>query len=134
MQQSKKKDPLDLLKKIASLCFGIAFLMAIVLFTGYGSHWVERGSARILFLAFNGLALLLNLISFRLGKHDPSFSLVYWAGTIVLFIGLLFIMMHWPYAYYVLAGGMILIAISFFIPNGAIHSSKEENDFLDEDI
>jgi hypothetical protein len=125
---------MHLLKRIASLCFGVAFLMALVMFTGYGSQWVAPQNAKMVFLVMGGLALVLNLISFRFGKHDPSFSLFYWLGTVVLFIGLMHMILHWPYAYFILIAGMIMVGISFFIPKGTIEPTETDNELLDEDL
>ena len=125
---------MHLLKRIASLCFGVAFLMALVMFTGYGSQWVAPQNAKLVFLVMGGLALVLNLISFRFGKHDPSFSLFYWLGTVVLFIGLMHMILHWPYAYFILIAGMIMVGISFFIPKGTIEPTETDNELLDEDL
>jgi len=125
---------MHLLKRIASLCFGVAFLMALVMFTGYGSQWVAPQNAKMVFLVMGGLALVLNLISFRFGKHDPSFSLFYWLGTVVLFIGLMHMILHWPYAYFILIAGMIMVGISFFIPKGTIEATETDNELLDEDL
>jgi uncharacterized membrane protein YhaH (DUF805 family) len=125
---------MNIVKRIASFCFGVAFLMALVIFTGYGSQWISVSIAKTLFLVLGGLALLLNLISFRFGKHDPSFSLFYWLGTVVLFIGLMHMMLHWPFAQYILIAGMLMVGISFFVPNGTIDPNKKDNELLDEDL
>ena len=125
---------LKMTKKIASVCFGLAFLMSIVIFTGYGSSWISIPVAKTFFLVLGGLALILNLISYRFGKNDPSFSLFYWLGTVVLFIGLIHMILHWPFAYYILTAGMLMVGISFFIPKGTIEPTQSDNELLDEDL
>ena len=120
-----------ILKRIAAVAFAIAFLMAIVLFTGTGSDLVPRGIARIVFLAAGALGLVLNLLSFRYGKHDPNFNLIYWLGSIVLFIGLMFLIMRWPFGFYIVLAGMATVGISFFVSPNIDKKEEEESDLLD---
>ena len=122
------------LKRIAALAFGTSFLMALVLFGGIGREFVSLQISRTIFLISGGIGLLFNLLSFRHGKHDPSFNLFYWAGSVILFTGLVFIMMHWPYGLYILIGGMLVIGLSFFVPQGTIDPKKNKGDILDEDL
>ena len=125
---------LKMIKRVASFFFGLAFLMSLIVFTGFGSEWIPLSIAKTLFLVLGGIALILNLISYRFGKHDPSFSLFYWLGTVVLFIGLMSMILHWPYAYYILIVGMLMVGISFFVPKGTVDSAPSDNDLLDEDL
>lgn len=120
-----------LLKRIAAICFAIAFLMAIVLFAGYGRSLINVGAARIFFLIFGAAGLILNLLSFRFGKHDAGFNFVYWFGSIILFVGLVFMMMHWPYGFYILLAGLFTVGISFLIPSGLVDNKKENDEILD---
>jgi hypothetical protein len=120
-----------LLKRTAAICFAIAFLMAIVLFAGYGRSFMSPGTARILFLIFGASGLLLNLLSFRFSKQDAGFNLVYWFGSIILFIGLVFMMMHWPYGFYILLAGLFTVGISFIIPSGLLDKKEKNDEILD---
>lgn len=118
-----------ILKRIAAICFAIAFLMAIVLFTGTGSQYIPRLTAKFVFLAAGALGLLLNLLSFRYGKHDANFNFFYWLGSIVLFIGLTFMIMHWPFGMFIVIGGMATVGISFFV-HPKIYDEAAKNDEL----
>lgn len=120
-----------LLKRIAAICFALAFLMAIVLFAGYGRTLISTGVARILFLIFGASGLLLNLLSFRFGKHDAGFNLVYWFGSIILFVGLVFMMMHWPFGFYILLAGLFTVGISFLLPSGLVDKEEKNDEILD---
>jgi hypothetical protein len=120
-----------ILKRIAAICFAIAFMMAIVLFTGTGSNLIPRGSAKLIFLITGAVGLLLNLLSFRQGKHDPNFNFFYWLGSIVLFVGLTFMMMHWPYGMFIVMGGMAIVGISFFITPKLDGEDSKHEDLLD---
>lgn len=120
------------LKKIAGLCFGIAFLMAIVLFTGNGRSYISSSTAKTIFIISGAIGLFLNLLSFKSGKNNIVFSFIYWAGSLITFIGLIFYMMHWPYGYYIIISGMGILGISFFIPEKFINEKKNESDLLDD--
>ena len=111
-------------KRIASTFFAFAFLMAIVLFTGTGSQYIGSSTARIIFLGAGAIGLVLNLISFRFGKHNAGFNLFFWLGSIVIFIGLTFMMMHFPYSMVILIVGMTIVGLSFIYSP----SLKEEDD------
>lgn len=120
-----------IIKRIASLCFAVAFLMAIVLFAGYGRSFISLGMARLLFLIFGASGLLLNLLSFRYSKQDAGFNLVYWFGSIILFVGLVFMIMHWPFAFYILLTGLFTVGVSFLIPSGIIDKKEKNDEILD---
>lgn len=120
-----------ILKRIAAICFAIAFLMAIVLFTGTGAQYIPRLSAKFIFLAAGALGLLLNLLSFRYGKHDANFNFIYWLGSIILFIGLTFMIMHWPFGMYIVMGGMSIVGVSFFIQPKILDDHSKNDDLLD---
>ena len=119
------------LKKIAGLAFAVSFLMAIVLFTGTGREYIPISLAKTIFLICGAIGLFLNLLSFRTGKHGSVFSFLYWSGSIVLFIGLSFLMLRYPYGFYIIVTGMILLGISFIMPEKII-SEEKDNDLLDD--
>lgn len=120
-----------ILKRIAAICFALAFLMAIVLFTGTGSQYIPRLIAKFIFLAAGASGLMLNLLSFRFGKHDISFNFFYWLGSIVLFIGLTFMILHWPYGMYLVMGGMAIVGLSFFVNPKIMNDDAKNEDLLD---
>lgn len=120
-----------ILKRIAAVCFAISFIMAIILFTGYGSDFIPRSYAKPIFLVSGALGLLFNLLAFRTGRNTPGFNLMYWMGSIIIFIGLAFILMRWPYGYYIVLLGMGVIGLSFFFkPN--LDEEDQSNDLLDD--
>ncbi len=85
------------LKRYSGIAFAIAFLMAIVLFSGTGRQYIPIDTAKAIFIGAGAIGLILNLLSFRSGKHGPLFNFLYWTGSIVLFIGLNFILLKYPY-------------------------------------
>ena len=120
------------LKKVAGIAFGIAFLMAIVLFTGNGRSYISIPTAKIIFIGSGAIGLFLNLLSFQSGKNGSIFSFFYWAGSLVVFLGLIFLIMRWPYGYYIVIGGMAILGISFFLPEKLNDNKKPNADLLDD--
>jgi chromate transport protein ChrA len=120
-----------ILKKIAGVSFVLAFLMAIVLFTGMGREYVSIRTAKYIFIIAGAVGLLLNLLSFQHGKHSSGFSFIYWAGSIVLFVGLTFLIMNWPYGFYIIVAGLIILGVSFFAPENLITEKEDRSDTLD---
>ena len=118
-------------KKISGLAFGIAFLMAIVIFTGYGRAYLPIFIAKIIFLTSGAVAFLLNVIFYKKGKHAQTFTLFYWVGSIVLFTGFAFKIFHWPFATIIILIGVGILGISFILPNKNKSIPKDE-DLLDD--
>ena len=123
-----------ILKRIAGICFGVSFLMAIVLFTNIGIGIFPKSVAKIIFLIVGSIALLLNLLSFRFGKHDANFNFFYWLGSVIVFIGLIFLLMHWPLPYYVIIGGMAIVGFSFIYNPKIDGTNSDKSDLLDDEL
>lgn len=121
-----------LLKRIAGVCFALAFLMAVVLFGGYGRQYISISTAKMIFLGAGALGLLLNLVSFQSGKHSPFFSFIYWAGSIILFTGLTFILMRWPYGFYIVVTGLVVLGLSFVLPESLVNAKEKDPNILDD--
>ncbi len=119
-------------KKIAGVCFALAFLAAIVLFTGIGSEWISMRTARTLFMVSGGVGMVLNLVAFRYGKHDAEFNLLYWLGSVVIFIGLLMMMLHWSFATYIVIIGAALTGFSFVYSPSIFNKEDEDDELLDQ--
>lgn len=73
-------------KVISAICFALSFLVSIVLFTGHGAEFISPKNALIVFLITGGIALALNLASYKTGKHDPKVNFYFWLGSIIVFI------------------------------------------------
>jgi hypothetical protein len=125
---------MTIMKRLASLFFGLAFLMALNLFADVGREWISTSLARTLFIAFGAVALVLNLLSFQGGKNSPVFNFLYWAGTIIAFVGLVFQQFHLPYGMYILIAGMIVLGISLVLPESLARSENEKRDDLIDDL
>lgn len=122
---------LEIIKRVAGICFALSFAMAIVIFTGYGRQIVPIFLARQLFLVFGIVAIFLNLISFQKGKHSPLYSLFFWGASIILFAGLVFRIFHWPGASLLLIAGIIAMGGSFLIPSKRKEELQEDEELLD---
>jgi len=123
-----------ILKRIAGICFGVSFLMAIVLFTNIGANLIPKSIAKLVFLIVGASALLLNLLSFRFGKHDANFNFFYWLGSLIVFIGLAAMIMHLSYAFYIIIGGMTIVGVSFIYTPKIDGSTSEKSDLLDDEL
>ncbi len=120
-----------LLKRIAGILFGIAFLLAIVLFTGYGSSYISLPHAKLGFLIFGALGMFFNLLSFNKGKQEAGFNLLYWIGTMVIFVGLVFYMLHLAFYLYIIIAGISILGLSF-VYTPKIHEKEKQDDILDQ--
>lgn len=123
-----------ILKKLAAFFFAIAFLMAIVLFTDFGRGFIPLSVARIIFMASGAIALLLNLIAFQSGKSTPLFNFLYWVGSIFVFVGLVFFIMHWPYGMYILIAGLGVTGLSFILPESLVSKAEDGEDIIDKPL
>lgn len=126
-----KKRLLDIFKKIAGVAFAVSFLMAIVLFGNIGREYISLITAKYVFIGAGAVALLFNFLSFEAGRHNPIFSFVYWAGSLVVFIGLVFFIMRWPFGMYILVSGLIVLGGSLLLSPQRKEQSKEKDDLLD---
>lgn len=118
-------------KRYSGIAFAIAFLMAIVLFAGVGRSYIPMGTAKLIFIISGAIGLVLNLLSFKTGKHGPLFNFLYWTGSIVLFIGLNFILLKYPYGFYIIVSGIFILGISFILPEKLAEPNNKNEDLLD---
>lgn len=123
---------IQLLRRISSIAFAIAFLMAIVLFAGVGRSYVSLITAKYIFISSGAIALLLNLLTFQGGKQNPLYNFIYWIGSLVLFAGLLFFLFRWPYGFYIIVAGLGITGISFFIPTEKPTTQQKNEQLLDD--
>lgn len=126
-----RKQLLEIFKRIAGVSFAVSFLMAIVLFGNIGRAYISPLTAKYVFIGAGAVALLFNLLSFEAGKHNPIFSFVYWAGSLIVFIGLVFFIMRWPYGMYILIGGLVILGASLLLSPQRKAVDKSKDDLLD---
>lgn len=119
-------------KRLGSVFFAIAFLMAIVVFTNYGAKIIPRDIAKIGMILSGGIALLMNLISFRFDKSSEN-NPIYWIGSVGVFVGLIMKINRFPYNQYILIAGILLIGFSFFYnPFAKNNITTKDDELLDQ--
>lgn len=118
-------------KRIGSICFALAFLLAIVVMTGYGSEIISKPLARMGIIIFGAVALLMNLLSFRYDSQGEGNNLVFWIGSAIIFVGLIFKMQHYPFNQLILIVGLGVAGLSFFY-NPLKKESDQDDELLDQ--
>lgn len=117
-------------KRIGAICFAMAFILAIGVFTNYFSAFITKPQAKMGIIIFGGIALLMNLLAFRYDPNSESNNLVFWLGTVIIFIGLIFKIQNRHYDQYVLIAGIFVVALSYFF-NPFKKSEEKDDDLLD---
>ncbi len=121
-----------LFKRLGSICFAVAFLLAIVVFTNYGGNFIPRYLAKTGMIIFGGTALLMNLISFRFDKSSEN-NPVYWIGSVGIFVGLILKMNRVPFSQFLLIAGIFIVGLSFFYnPFAKNNSTQKDDELLDQ--
>jgi len=65
-------------------------------------------------------------------KINKAQAVLFYLGMILVFAGLMFKIMHWPFTRLLLFGGIIASTISFFIPG--IERKSNTEDLLDDEL
>ncbi|TNE54237.1 MAG: hypothetical protein EP338_08720 [Bacteroidetes bacterium] len=118
-------------KKISSICFALAFLCAVPVFTNYFSDYISPITAKYGILIFGGIAFLANILAFQSEGKNANYNLIFWIGSIIVFAGLIFRIMHWPYGYILIILGGLVLGVSFFYNPFANREEDDKNDLLD---
>lgn len=118
------------LKTISNICYLLGMICAILLYT-HNTFGIPSG-IRIGFYVFGGTGLVLSLLQFRFLPEDKweDFNLLFWIGSLVLFIGFVSQTLHFRYTTYILIAGLAITGFSFFV-NPFRKDKDEENDLLD---
>jgi hypothetical protein len=130
--KSDQERILGIFKTIGGICFLLAFVLALNLFTGIGRNIMALSTARFLFILLGGLGLVLNLVTYQTGRFHPLYNLVYWLGSIVTFIGLVLLLLRLPFSRWTLIAGIAIIGVSFFLPKKWVDRKEENSDLLDD--
>lgn len=129
---TEREKYMKILRNVAAVCFGISFLMALNLFGELGRSFLSKENARIIFIGFGGVAMVLNLLTFQSDKFHPIYNLTYWLGSIGVFLGLVFMLMQWPFGQFIVIGGMLVIGTSFFLPKKFTDKKEKDPNLLDD--
>ena len=120
-----------LVKNISTICYLLGMACALLLYT---NHTYGFASAiRIGFYVFGGAGLILSLVQFRFVPEDKweEFNLLFWIGSLVIFIGFVTKTLYSQYATPLLILGLAVTGFSFFV-NPFKRDKDEEDDILDK--
>jgi chromate transport protein ChrA len=112
-------------KKIAAICFALAFVLAIGVFTNYFQGFISKYNAKYGIVVVGGIALLMNLLSFKYDSKSDN-NIIFWIGLVVIFSGLILKMSSNPLNPVVLIAGMLIVALSYFFNPFDKRESNEE--------
>lgn len=118
------------IKQISNALFLVAFLCAILMLTR--NTFGYRPAIQIAFFVTGACALLLSLIASRMEAYKEDFNVLFWIGSLVIFIGLLMKMYYLPYDMYVTIGGMAISGLSFFINPFSPDKKETDDEILDQ--
>lgn len=118
-------------KRIGAICFAIGFLLAIVVFTNYGSGIIPKYYAKVGMMILGGIALLMNLLSIRFDPQSDN-NFIFWIGTVGIFCGLIMKIMHWPFSQVFLLGGIAVVSLSYFYNPFSKKDTTQEDELLDQ--
>lgn len=114
-------------KRIASIGFAISFILAIAVFTDVFDGIISKANAKYGIIVFGGIALLMNLLSFKYDQNSENNNIVFWIGSVIVFVGLIFKIQNFPYNQVLLVIGILIVGLSYFFNP---FKNKEKNDDL----
>lgn len=118
-------------KRIGLFCFSLGFLLAIVVFTNYGSEFIPKYYAKMGIIIFGGIALVMNLLALR---YDPASenNIIFWIGSAGIYTGLILKMKGFPFNQTVLLISIVVVAISYFYNPFLRKDTTQEDELLDQ--
>lgn len=119
------------IKLISGTCFAIAMLLLVVLLLQIPLALKYNVYLSFASLAFGAVGIILNLLTISESKHSTAYSIVYWVASLLLVIGIWMVVSFYPYAKFVLYSGIVLLAISFFLPKNRKTTDKD-SELLDD--
>lgn len=119
-------------KTISGICFFLAMLLAVLLLLDVSIAVLSRTSMAYGVIGLGITGIFLNLLTVQQSKHSIAYSIIYWLACLLSVIGIGMITLHWPYARQVIYAGLILLAISFFIPKKRTDDQKDDTELLDD--
>lgn len=112
-------------KHISNILFALAFLCAILMLSG--KTFGYKTIIHAIFFISGACALILSLLAARSDNYKGDFNVIFWIGSLLVFIGLLMKTFYVPFDTYVIIGGVAVSGLSFFInPFQSKHDNDEE--------
>lgn len=118
-------------KRIGMFCFALGFLLAIIVFTNYGSDLIPKYYAKTGIIVFGGIALLMNLLALRFDPASEN-NIIFWVGTAAIYAGLILKMKGFYFNRMILLGGILVVAFSYFYNPFARKDTTQEDELLDQ--
>ncbi|AEA42714.1 hypothetical protein [Fluviicola taffensis] len=118
------------IKILSNIFYILGIICAILLFT-HNTHGFFT-AIRIGFYVFGGAGLVLSLLQFTFITEDKweDFNLLFWIGSLVVFIGFVAKTTHLKYATHILIVGLAITGISYFV-NPFKKDKTDEDELLD---
>ncbi|HLP56487.1 MAG TPA: hypothetical protein VK151_15730 [Fluviicola sp.] len=113
-------------KQLSNILFAFSFVCALLMLLDktYG----YRSIIQIAFLVSGAIALILGLVTARMEAYKGDFNVLFWVGSLIMFVGFLMKMYYFPYSYVFLVGGMVISAVANFY--NPFQSGKDREDEL----
>jgi hypothetical protein len=124
---SAKTFPMRLsVKQLSNLLFAVAFVCAIPMLLGktYG----YRTAIHTVFIVCGAVALILSLVASRMESYKDDFNVIFWVGSLAMFVGFIMKTYYLPNYHLVLIGGLAISGISFFF--NPFEAKKDKDDEL----
>lgn len=124
---------MEVIKKIAGLCFAFSFICMALLFVKSTTISEYRNHLKTAFLIFGALGMVFNLISYKNSKNGNTlFNFLFWVGAILIFFGIIFKMFHYPFHTLLIFAGLFISASSFIISKFYKEEKKDDSDLVDQ--
>lgn len=122
--------------RLSLISFFISLLSLTLLSMGISlgvPYWILFYIGVISFGIFGFVcSILSNFFDAKKRNINKTQSLVFYVGMILVFAGLMFRFMHWPFSNILLYAGIVVSSVSFFIRKSTDDNGKDE--LLDSDL
>jgi|GEM_PF-6629603 len=119
------------IKTIAGVCFALAFSCLLLMLLENYFKYIPRFYLIIGLFGFGFTGFTLNLLNVSESPHRVSYSIIYWISMLLILIGLLFRLMHWPFATNLLLIGCGALGFSLLMPKKRSKETKSDDDLID---
>jgi hypothetical protein len=120
------------IKLICGIAYAVSFVVAALLFLEYNIG-LNPDKSIYLFVGLGAAGFILNLVSFSKDKHgNPKANLLYWLGSLLIFIGLSARIMQYPFSIELIILGAIIAFFSILRYKKRIAEESQNDDILDQ--
>lgn len=115
-----------ILKRISGLAFALAIICVTMQLLHIGREYVSDSTLRMLMIIFGLIGILGNILDSKNSKHSITYTIVYWFSVLIILIGVVFKINHWPFSTIIMIIGLFSFGITFFIPSNKVPSKSNE--------